>query len=145
MVSVKTINCQSPSVRPQVWHSRMQGRPVNELLDVPVERPTVDQLKIEVGRTKKDRIVTRPTGDHGKDGQLDSVDEAGDHQRPVHRQAAVRAQRHRGLLLEPGDDVDGITMAAATTLTSGKVFSLSRLVDPAGAHTRWPPGHPARS
>jgi hypothetical protein len=28
----------------------MQGRPVNELLDVPVERPTVDQLKIEVGR-----------------------------------------------------------------------------------------------
>jgi hypothetical protein len=27
----------------------MQGRPVNELLDVPVERPTVDQLKIEVG------------------------------------------------------------------------------------------------
>ena len=54
----------------------MQGRPVNELLDVPVERPTVDQLKIEVGRTKKDRVVTRLTGDHGKDGQLDSVDEA---------------------------------------------------------------------
>jgi hypothetical protein len=57
----------------------MQGRPVNELLDVPVERPTVDQLKIEVGRTKKDRVVTRLTGDHGKDGQLDSVDEAGGH------------------------------------------------------------------
>jgi hypothetical protein len=61
----------------------MQGRPVNELLDVPVERPTVDQLKIEGGRTKKDRVVTRLTGDHGKGGQLDSVDEAGDHQRPV--------------------------------------------------------------
>src|SRR5215218_5040201 len=95
---------------PKVWHPRMQGRPVNELLDVPVERPTVDQLKIEVGRTNKDRVVTRLTGDHGKDGQLDSVDEAGGHQRPVHRQAAVRAQRHRGLLLEPGDDVDGITI-----------------------------------
>src|SRR5215213_4049337 len=67
---------------PRVWHSRMQGRPVNELLDVPVERPTVDQLKIEVGRTKKDRVVTRLTGDHGKDGRLDSVDEAGDHQTP---------------------------------------------------------------
>src|SRR5215218_5680473 len=66
MVSVKTINCQSPSVRPQVWHSRMQGRPVNELLDVPVERPTVDQLKIEVGRTKKNRVVTRLAGDGGK-------------------------------------------------------------------------------
>ena len=26
----------------------------------------VDQLKIEVGRTKKDRVVTRLTGDHGK-------------------------------------------------------------------------------
>ena len=57
-------------------HSRMQGRPVNELLDVPLERPTVDQLKIEVGHTKKDRVVTGLTGDHGKDGQLDSVDEA---------------------------------------------------------------------
>jgi hypothetical protein len=55
----------------------MQGRPVNELLDVPVERPTVDQLKIEVGRTKKDRVVTRLTGDDGKNGQLDAVDEAG--------------------------------------------------------------------
>jgi hypothetical protein len=33
----------------------------------------------------------------------------GGHQRPVHRQAAVRAQRHLGLLLEPGDDVDGVT------------------------------------
>src|SRR5829696_2897002 len=54
------------SVSPQVWHSRMQGRPVNELLDVPVERPTVDQLKIEVGRTKKDRVVTRLPGDGGK-------------------------------------------------------------------------------
>ena len=39
----------------------------------------------------------------------DAVDQTGGHQRPVHRQAAVRAQRHLGLLLEPGDDVDGVT------------------------------------
>ncbi len=39
----------------------------------------------------------------------DAVDQTGGHQRPVHRQAAVRAQRHLGLLLEPGDDIDGVT------------------------------------
>src|SRR4029453_7569470 len=32
-----------------------------------------------------------------------------------------------------------VCVAAVTTFTYGKVFSLSRLVDPAGAHTRWPP------
>src|SRR5829696_675510 len=119
---------------PQVWHSRMQGRPVNELLDVPVERPTVDQLKIEVGRTKKDRVVTRLTGDHGKDGQLDSVDEG--HQRPVHRQAAVRAQRHRGFLLEPGDDVDGIT------IRDGGVRPIEGCVKGGRHHGRGKASHP---
>jgi hypothetical protein len=39
---------------------------------------------------------------------LDAVDQSGGQQRAVHRQAAVRAQRYLGLLLEPGDDVDGI-------------------------------------
>jgi hypothetical protein len=48
------------------------------------------------------------TGDHREERHLDAVDQTGGHQRPVQRQAAVRAQRHLGLLLEPGDDVDDV-------------------------------------
>ena len=33
--------------------SDMQGGPVDELLDVAVERPALDQLQVEVGRTLK--------------------------------------------------------------------------------------------
>ena len=87
----------------------MQGGPVDELLDVAVERPALDQLEVEVGRTLEDRVHPGLTGDHGEERHLDAVDQTGGHQRPVHRQAAVRAQRHLGLLLEPGDDVDGVT------------------------------------
>jgi hypothetical protein len=112
------------------------GSAGNELLDVPVERATVDQLKIEVGRTKKDRVVTGLTDDHGKGGQLDSVDEAGGHQRPVHRQAAGRAQRHRGLLLEPGDDLDGIT------IRDGGVRPIEGCVKGGRHHGRGKASHP---
>src|SRR5688572_31630201 len=89
--------------------SGMQGGPVDELLDVAVERPALDQFEVEVGRTLEDRVRSGLTGDHREERHLDAVDQAGGHQRPVHRQAAVRAQRHLGLLLEPGDDVDGVT------------------------------------
>ena len=34
----------------------MQGGPVDELLDVAVERPALDQLEVEVGRTLEDRV-----------------------------------------------------------------------------------------
>src|SRR5215204_7395102 len=88
--------------------SNMQGGSVDELLDVSVERPVLEQLKVEVGRTLKDRVEPGLTGDDREERQLDAVDEAGGHQRPVQRQAAVRAQRHLRLLLEPGDDVDGV-------------------------------------
>src|SRR5690348_18054391 len=87
----------------------MQGGPVDELLGVAVERPALDQLEVEVVRTPEDRLLPGPAGDHGEERHLDAVDQAGGHQRMVHRQAAVRAQRHLGLLLEPGDDVDGVT------------------------------------
>src|SRR6266513_5274703 len=83
--------------------SGMQGGPVDELLDVAVERPVLDQLEVEVGRTSEDRVQPGLTGDHGEERHLDAVDQAGGHQRPVHRQAAVRAQRYPGLLLKPGD------------------------------------------
>src|SRR5918994_2241521 len=89
--------------------SDMQGGPVDELLDVAVERPVLDQLEVEVGRTLEDRVQPRLTGDHREERHLDAVDQTGGHQGPVHRQAAVRAQRHLGLVLEPGDDVDGVT------------------------------------
>src|SRR5215203_6802791 len=87
----------------------MQGGPVDELLDMTVERPVLDQLQVEVGRTLEDRVHSGLTGDDREERHLHAVDQAGGHQRPVHRQAAVRAQRHLGLLLEPGDDVDGVT------------------------------------
>src|SRR5450755_1306506 len=88
--------------------SGMQGGPVDELLDVAVERPALDQLEVEVGRTLEDRVQPGLPGDHREERHLDAVDQAGAHQRPVHRQAAVRAQRYLGPLLEPGDDVDGV-------------------------------------
>ena len=34
----------------------MQGRPVDELLGVAVERPALDQLEVEVCRTLEDRV-----------------------------------------------------------------------------------------
>jgi len=89
--------------------SDMQGGPVDELLDVAVKRPALDQLEVEVCGTLKDRFHPGLTGDHREERHLDAVDQTRGHQRPVHRQTAVRAQRDVGLLLEPGDDVDGIT------------------------------------
>src|SRR3954467_10083703 len=87
----------------------MEGGSVDELLDVIVERPVLDQLQVEVGRALEDRVQPGLTGDDGEERDLYVVDQTGGHQRPVQRQAAVRAQRHLGLLLEPGDDVDGVT------------------------------------
>src|SRR5215469_13551442 len=87
----------------------MQRGPVDEFLDVAVERPAVDQLEVEVRRTLEDRVRSALTGDHGEKRHLDAVDQTGGHQGPVHRQAAVRAQRHIRLLLEPGDYDEGIT------------------------------------
>ena len=86
----------------------MPGGTVDELLDVAVESPVFEQFEVEVGRTAEDRIRSGPAGDHREDRHLEAVDEAGGHQRPVQRQASVLAQRNHGLLLEPGDDVDGV-------------------------------------
>src|SRR5258708_7011185 len=36
--------------------SDMQGRPVDEFLDVAVERPALDPLEVEVGRTLEERV-----------------------------------------------------------------------------------------
>src|SRR5687767_8015125 len=42
--------------------SGMQGGPVDELLDVAVERPAIDQPEVEVGRTLEDRVQSGLTG-----------------------------------------------------------------------------------
>ena len=93
---------------PSAKRSMERSGTVDEFLDVAVERPVLDQLQVEVGRTLEDRVQPGLAGDHREESDLHPVDQAGSHQRPVHRQAAMRAQRHLGLLLEPGDDVDGI-------------------------------------
>src|SRR5215218_9466780 len=57
--------------------SDMQGGPVDELLDVAVEPPALDQLEVEVGRTLEDRLHSGLTGDHSEERHLDAVDQAG--------------------------------------------------------------------
>jgi hypothetical protein len=49
----------------------------SQLLDVAVERPALDQLKVEVGRTLEDRVHSGLTGDHREDCHLDTVDQTG--------------------------------------------------------------------
>jgi hypothetical protein len=58
-------------------------------LDVAVERSTLEQLEVEVGRTLEDRIRAVLACDHSEEGHLDAVDHAGGHQRAIHRQAPV--------------------------------------------------------
>src|SRR5215212_4961783 len=91
-------------------YGSMEGGSVDELLGVTVEGPVLDQLEVEVGRTPEDRVRAGLSGDDREERHLDAVDEAGGYQRPVHRQAAVGAQRHLRLLLEAGDDVDGVAI-----------------------------------
>src|SRR3954447_684701 len=85
--------------------SDMQGRPVYELLDVAVERPALDQLQVKISCTLEDRVQSGLTGDHGEERHRRPVDQTGGHQRTVQRQAPVGAQRHFGLLFEPGDGI----------------------------------------
>jgi len=97
--------------------SDMQGGPVDEFLGVAVERSALDQLEVEVGRTLEDRVHSGLTGDHREERHLDAVNQTGGHQRPVQRQAAVRAQpeflRKANQLIEmmlradPGDEEIG--------------------------------------
>src|SRR5690349_23303920 len=54
--------------------SDVQGGPVDELLGVPVERPALDQLQVEVGRTAEDRVQPGLTGDHREERHLHAVD-----------------------------------------------------------------------
>jgi hypothetical protein len=53
-----------PGCRRGAWTgSGMQGGPVDELLDAAVERPALDQLEVEVGRAREDRVGPGLGGD----------------------------------------------------------------------------------
>src|SRR6266508_3455797 len=104
----------------------MQRGPIDELLDAAVKRPALDQLEVEDGRVLEDRMRSGLTGDHREDRQLEAVDQAGGHQRPVHRHAAVRAQRHFGLLLEPATTS---TASPFTKVASGQSRGSCIVVD----------------
>ena len=58
----------------------MQAGPVDEFLGASIERPALDQLEVEVGRTLEDWLISGLTGDHGEDRHLDAVDETRGHQ-----------------------------------------------------------------
>src|SRR6185436_10996010 len=72
---------------PSPCEGSMQCGSVDELLDVTVERPVLDELKVEVLRTLEDRVQPGLTGDDGEERHLYVVDESGSHQRAVHREA----------------------------------------------------------
>src|SRR6185312_14786931 len=70
----------------------MQGGPVGELLDVAVERPALDQLQVEVGRTAEDRLLAgaRPFQDHDVSPRMVNGRSM---ERPAHRVASVTSVR----------------------------------------------------
>src|ERR687895_254686 len=52
----------------------MEGGSVDELLDVTVERPVLDQFQVEVGRALEDRVQPGLTGDDREERHLEAVD-----------------------------------------------------------------------
>jgi hypothetical protein len=51
----------------------MERGSVGELLDVTVERPVLDQLQVEVGRTLEDWVQPGLTGDDREERHLQAV------------------------------------------------------------------------
>ena len=60
----------------------MEGGSVDELLDVIVQRPVLDELEVEVSRPLEDGVQPGLAGDDGEECHLHAVDRAGSHQRP---------------------------------------------------------------
>ena len=59
---------------PSNLYRSMEGGSVDELLDVTVERPVLDQLQVEVGRALEDRVQPGLTGDDREERHLQAVD-----------------------------------------------------------------------
>src|SRR6266487_2655998 len=86
--------------------SDMQGGPVDELLDVGVERPALEQLEVEVGRTLEDRVHSGLTGDHREERHLEVVEQLGALLTPV--AAPVGAFADGAVAIEAAKDVEGV-------------------------------------
>jgi hypothetical protein len=104
----------------------MQAGSLDELLRAAVERPLLDQLQVEVGRTLEDRLIPGLTGDDGKDRDLHVVDELGSHQRPVQRQAAGERNGTSDSSLSRATTS---TASPRTTVASGQSRRASSVVD----------------
>src|SRR5215217_5266841 len=108
--------------------SAVQSGAIDELLGVAVEGSALDQLEVEVARTLKDRVYAGLTSDDREERHLDEGDQSGGEECSVQRQAAVRAQRYVGLLLELSDDVDSVSA------DDGRVRPVERLLQGARHH-----------
>jgi hypothetical protein len=86
----------------------MEGRPIDELSDVTVQGVAFDEFRVEVCRVLEDRVNSGPAVIAREGRHLREIDQTGAIS-TRYRQAAVRAQRHIRLLLEPGDDINGVT------------------------------------
>jgi hypothetical protein len=89
----------------------MEGGSIDRPLDLPVERPVLDQFQVEVGRTLADRVQSHLTGDDREERRLHVVDEA----------AAISARFNDRLPCERNGTSDS-SLSRATTST---VFPLT--------------------
>src|SRR5918994_6975556 len=71
----------------------LDRRDVDELLYAAVEEPRLDALQVDVGQVGEDRVRAGRTGDDGEHHYLEPVHQSRGEERPVHRDAAVTAQR----------------------------------------------------
>src|SRR4051812_41113436 len=105
----------------------MEGGSVDELLDVTVERPVVDQLQVEVGRTLEDRVQPGLTGDDREERHLQAST----------RPAAVSARFNDRLPCERNGTSDSsLSRATRSTATAhdGRVIDvLMSLYEPEAA------------
>lgn len=114
----------------------MQYGSINQLLDVAVERPTLNHFQIEVRSVFKDWVGTSFARDDRENRDLDKINEAGSHQRTVQRDATVGAQRQFGVLFEQGDDMDSITFH------DGRVWPILGAIQRGRHHRGWHIPHP---
>ena len=65
------------------YRASMKGGSVDEFLGVAIERPALDHLQVEVGRSLEDRLDSGFAGDDREDCHAYEINESGGHQRPV--------------------------------------------------------------
>ena len=86
----------------------MQGGPVYDLLDVSVECPTLNKLKVEVGRILEDRLLSGLARDYWEDRHLN----------PSTSPAAISARFIDRLPWERNGTLDSFLSRATTSMAS---------------------------